>query len=103
MHNNITLGMPLCRIILDTLHMPQVVNTPMLPTKFVHIKHLDISVSSGRASLPYDYFSLVSFLDASPSLETLSLDVRRSFILSCKDIFMNLLDLSIQLSFLIFR
>jgi hypothetical protein len=59
----------------------------MLRTKFVHLKHLDISVSSGRASLPYDYFSLVSFLDASPSLETLSLDVRRSFIPSCKDIF----------------
>lgn len=53
----------------------EVVNTPMLRTKFVHLKHLDISVSSGRASLPYDYFSLVSFLDASPSLETLSLDV----------------------------
>lgn len=37
--------------------------------------------------MPYDYFNLVSFLDASPSLETLILNVRRSFIhSSCANI-----------------
>ncbi|KAJ1264381.1 hypothetical protein BS78_09G258800 [Paspalum vaginatum] len=52
------------------------VNTPMLPTKFLYLKHLTIAVTSGAAFSPsYDYFSLVSFLDASPSLETLFLDV----------------------------
>jgi len=53
----------------------QVVNTPMLPTKFIYLKHLTISIGSGPS---YDYFSLFSFLDVSPSLETLILDVRRS-------------------------
>ncbi|KAG2576908.1 hypothetical protein PVAP13_6NG051860 [Panicum virgatum] len=51
----------------------EVVNTPMLPTKFLCLKHLTICLRSGHS--PYDYFSLVSFLEASPSLETLSLDV----------------------------
>ncbi|KAL6856937.1 hypothetical protein ACP4OV_018319 [Aristida adscensionis] len=54
----------------------EVVNTPMLPTKFLYLKHLTISLISSRAFSPsYDYFSLVSFLDACPSLETLFLDV----------------------------
>ena len=53
----------------------QVVNTPMLPTKFIYLKHLTISIGSGPS---YDYSSLFSFLDVSPSLETLILDVRRS-------------------------
>lgn len=57
----------------------QVVNTPMLPSKFLHLKHLTISMISGSAFSPsYDYFSLVSLFDASPSLETLFLDVRCS-------------------------
>ncbi|KAG2583874.1 hypothetical protein PVAP13_6KG194906 [Panicum virgatum] len=51
----------------------EVVNTPMLPTKFLCLKHLTICLGSRHS--PYDYFSLVSFLEASPSLETLSLDV----------------------------
>ena len=49
----------------------QMVATPMLPTKFQFLKHLSISPPS------YDYFSLVSFLDASPSLKTWLLDVRQ--------------------------
>uniref|UniRef100_A0A0E0JPD2 At1g61320/AtMIF1 LRR domain-containing protein n=1 Tax=Oryza punctata TaxID=4537 RepID=A0A0E0JPD2_ORYPU len=63
---------------LDTLALSsndEVVNTPMLPTKFLYLKHLTICLSSGTFSPSYDYFSLVSFLDASPSLETLNLDV----------------------------
>ncbi|XP_052155912.1 uncharacterized protein LOC127773776 isoform X2 [Oryza glaberrima] len=62
------------RLLLRSLN--EVVNTPMLPSKFLHLKHLTISMISGSAFSPsYDYFSLVSFLDASPSLETLFLDV----------------------------
>ncbi|KAJ1264377.1 hypothetical protein BS78_09G258700 [Paspalum vaginatum] len=54
----------------------EVNNTPTLPTKFLYLKDLSIAVTSGAAFSPsYDYFSLVSFLDASPSLETLFLDV----------------------------
>ncbi|CAL5009633.1 unnamed protein product [Urochloa decumbens] len=51
----------------------QRVNTPMLPTKFLFLKHLSISLKFTSPS--YDYFSLVSFLDASPSLKTWLLDV----------------------------
>ncbi|CAL5004469.1 unnamed protein product [Urochloa decumbens] len=51
----------------------QRVNTPMLPTKFLFLKHLSISLKSTNPS--YDYFSLVSFLDGSPSLKTWLLDV----------------------------
>lgn len=58
----------------------QVVNTPILATKFLYLKHLYIYVSSGLSFSPsYDYFSLVSFLLASPSLETLNLNVRPMF------------------------
>ncbi|KAL6658765.1 hypothetical protein ACP70R_002805 [Stipagrostis hirtigluma subsp. patula] len=62
--------------ILDLTSDGEAVNTPMLPTKFLCLKHLSISMRSGLAISPkYDYCSLVSFLDASPSLETLVLDV----------------------------
>jgi hypothetical protein len=47
----------------------------MLPTKFLYLKHLTIIIRDGTLSPSYDYFSLVSFFDASPSLETLFLDV----------------------------
>ncbi|CAM0907265.1 unnamed protein product [Alopecurus aequalis] len=55
------------------------VDIPMLPSKLINLKKLEIGV---RASLEafspsYDVFSLVSFLDASPVLE--------SFILSVED------------------
>ncbi|KAL6658777.1 hypothetical protein ACP70R_002817 [Stipagrostis hirtigluma subsp. patula] len=54
----------------------EVVNTPSMPTKFLYLKHLNISVASGGTVSPsYDFFSLVSFIDASPSLETLILNV----------------------------
>ncbi|KAL6637129.1 hypothetical protein ACP70R_024701 [Stipagrostis hirtigluma subsp. patula] len=52
------------------------VNTPVLPTKFLFLKRLSITlVTDWTFSPSYDYLSLVSFLDASPSLETLLLDV----------------------------
>ncbi|PUZ43049.1 hypothetical protein GQ55_9G631000 [Panicum hallii var. hallii] len=59
---------------LDLRSGAEVVNTPMLPTKFLCLKHLTIRLP-GAFPGSNDYFSLVSFLDASPSLETLSLDV----------------------------
>jgi hypothetical protein len=50
----------------------QVVNTPVLlaPSKFLHLKYLNICITEA-----YDYFSLVSFLVAAPSLETFILSV----------------------------
>ncbi|RLN35008.1 uncharacterized protein C2845_PM03G26090 [Panicum miliaceum] len=51
------------------------VNTSMLPTKFLNLKHLSIQISGATLPPSYDYFSLVSFLDASPSLETWYLEV----------------------------
>ncbi|CAL5009538.1 unnamed protein product [Urochloa decumbens] len=49
---------------------------PMLPTKFLNLKHLAIQICWGTYSSPsYDYFSLVSFLDACPSMETWYLNV----------------------------
>jgi len=55
----------------------QAVNTPMLPTKFLNLKHLTIYIcEEGTISPSYDYFSLLSFLDASPFLETFFLKVR---------------------------
>ncbi|VAI53498.1 unnamed protein product [Triticum turgidum subsp. durum] len=64
---------------IETLYIEsqdEVVDAPMLPTKFLYLKHLTIFLRLGpNDSGTYDYFSLVSFLDASPSLETLTLDV----------------------------
>ncbi|XP_066351100.1 uncharacterized protein [Miscanthus floridulus] len=51
---------------------------PMLPTKFVNLKHLYTQITSSTLSPSYDYSSLVSFLDASPSLETWWLEVPRA-------------------------
>ncbi|KAE8802190.1 hypothetical protein D1007_22060 [Hordeum vulgare] len=50
----------------------EVANTAMVfaPSKFLHLKHLSISIA-----VPYDYLSLASFLQAAPSLETLKLNV----------------------------
>ncbi|KAL6659560.1 hypothetical protein ACP70R_003600 [Stipagrostis hirtigluma subsp. patula] len=63
---------------LETLNLTsenEVVNTPMLPIKFLYLKHLTISLILRLKSAPsYDYISLLYFLDASPSLETLSLE-----------------------------
>ncbi|CAL5009534.1 unnamed protein product [Urochloa decumbens] len=62
---------------LETLNLASSaeVDTPMLPTKFLNLKHLAIQISGATFSPSYDYFSLASFLDACPSLETWNLDV----------------------------
>lgn len=53
----------------------EMVNTPIESSKFLHLRHLGITITKVNSSPSYDYFSLVSFFDASPSLETLYLDV----------------------------
>uniref|UniRef100_A0A0D3GB96 At1g61320/AtMIF1 LRR domain-containing protein n=1 Tax=Oryza barthii TaxID=65489 RepID=A0A0D3GB96_9ORYZ len=49
----------------------EMVNTQMLPSKFYHLKYLNIALGGGT----YDYLSLVSFFDTSPFLETFNLNV----------------------------
>jgi len=56
----------------------EVVDTPMLPTKFLNLKHLSIWLLSSNTSRLYDFLSLVSFLDAAPCLETLVLSAPQS-------------------------
>ncbi|KQJ84739.1 hypothetical protein BRADI_5g22520v3 [Brachypodium distachyon] len=47
------------------------ISTPTLPSKFVHLKYLRFTLHEDEAISPaYDYLSLVSFLEASPCLET---------------------------------
>ncbi|KAL6603452.1 hypothetical protein ACP70R_043813 [Stipagrostis hirtigluma subsp. patula] len=55
-----------------TIHsQTEMVNTPMVPSRFLHLKLLTIAVGGHT----YDYFSLISFFVASPSLETFILNV----------------------------
>lgn len=53
------------------------VTTPMLPSKFLHLKKLEIRLYCWTLPSPpaYDVFSLVSFLDASPTLVSFILRV----------------------------
>lgn len=53
----------------------EMVNTPMSHSKFLHLKKLSLALVARMFTPAYDYFSLVSFLDACPSLVTLFLDV----------------------------
>uniref|UniRef100_A0A0D9ZR20 Uncharacterized protein n=1 Tax=Oryza glumipatula TaxID=40148 RepID=A0A0D9ZR20_9ORYZ len=58
----------------------EMTSTPVVPSKFLHLKFLEIYLKELFASLPsYDFFSLVSFLDASPALETFILHVEQRF------------------------
>ncbi|EAZ45278.1 hypothetical protein OsJ_29921 [Oryza sativa Japonica Group] len=50
----------------------QIVSTQTVPGKYLRLKHLHISLNR---SPNFDYLSLVSFLDASPSLETFILHI----------------------------
>uniref|UniRef100_A0A0E0M2Z7 F-box domain-containing protein n=1 Tax=Oryza punctata TaxID=4537 RepID=A0A0E0M2Z7_ORYPU len=65
-----------------TLHsIDERINTPMVASKFLHLKRLEIyfdSLDSDEAFPPeYDYLSLVSILDASPVLDTFILSVQQ--------------------------
>ncbi|KAF2915647.1 uncharacterized protein [Oryza sativa Japonica Group] len=53
----------------------EMVNTPMVPNTFLLLKYLCITLSAVTLSPSYDYLSLVSFLDACPSLDTFIVDV----------------------------
>ena len=54
----------------------QMVNVPMVSSKFLHLKFLTIIVTSvWDFHQEYDFLSLVYFIDASPSLETFILHV----------------------------
>uniref|UniRef100_R7W0P4 At1g61320/AtMIF1 LRR domain-containing protein n=1 Tax=Aegilops tauschii TaxID=37682 RepID=R7W0P4_AEGTA len=58
----------------------EMISTPMLPSKFLCLKYLHISLIGDEAISPaYDYLSLVSFLEASPCLETFILEVRQPY------------------------
>ncbi|XP_039816334.1 F-box/FBD/LRR-repeat protein At1g13570-like isoform X2 [Panicum virgatum] len=58
----------------------EIVNTPMAADKFLNLKYLRIHLTGfSKAFCPdYDYLSLVSFLDASPTLETFILSVKQN-------------------------
>uniref|UniRef100_A0A0D9XFI7 F-box domain-containing protein n=1 Tax=Leersia perrieri TaxID=77586 RepID=A0A0D9XFI7_9ORYZ len=63
---------------LETLiidYLDEMFNTPMVPNMFLHLKDLCITLSRETLSPTYDYLSLVSLLDACPSLDTFTLDV----------------------------
>lgn len=49
----------------------ETVSTPMVGSKFPFLKHLTVKLAAAPA---YDYCSLISFFDASPSLETFFLN-----------------------------
>ncbi|KAF8652189.1 hypothetical protein HU200_062921 [Digitaria exilis] len=51
------------------------VKTPMMSSKFLNLKYLDIYLMDGSELYRNDHFCLVSFLDASPALETFVLRV----------------------------
>ncbi|WVZ64354.1 hypothetical protein U9M48_013887 [Paspalum notatum var. saurae] len=68
---------------LETLNVTSAderVNTPMAAHKFLNLKYLKIHlIPFSKAFSPaYDYLSLVSFLDASPTLETFILIVKQN-------------------------
>ncbi|WVZ64614.1 hypothetical protein U9M48_014109, partial [Paspalum notatum var. saurae] len=57
---------------------PNTISTPMASGKFLQLKHLEIVVRSPIFCPDYDFYSLVSFIAASPALETLILLVNQS-------------------------
>ncbi|KAK3134440.1 hypothetical protein QOZ80_6AG0549180 [Eleusine coracana subsp. coracana] len=68
----------------------EMVNTPMVSGKFIHLKYLEIVLIKPSCTLDYDFCSLVSFLDGSPALETFVLRIevpaiRHDSILECSD------------------
>ncbi|VAI33676.1 unnamed protein product [Triticum turgidum subsp. durum] len=51
------------------------IDTPVLHSKFLHLKHLNVDLQAMTFSPTYDYCSLISLFDASPFLETLVMNV----------------------------
>ncbi|KAF2931824.1 hypothetical protein DAI22_05g239900 [Oryza sativa Japonica Group] len=60
--------------------LPEIINTPIAPLRFLHLKHLTVFLHTvPRVVSPtYDYLSLAYFLDASPALETFTLKVSQT-------------------------
>ncbi|KAF8684397.1 hypothetical protein HU200_044290 [Digitaria exilis] len=58
----------------------EIANTPMLHSKYVHLKNLSIALTAATFSPTYDYFSLASFFDACPSLEIFLLNVSSDYV-----------------------
>ncbi|CAL5041131.1 unnamed protein product [Urochloa decumbens] len=56
----------------------EIVNTPMVHGKFIHLKYLEIVLIKPSSSPDYDFCSLDSFLDGSPALDTFTLRRRNS-------------------------
>lgn len=59
---------------LDIESTKEMVNKPMVSSRFLHLKYLNIYVTMDN-SPRFDYYFLVSLIDASPSLASLVLDV----------------------------
>ncbi|CAM0952269.1 unnamed protein product [Alopecurus aequalis] len=55
----------------------EITNAPVVSRKFLHLKLLNLHLFGENFHRDYDYLSLVSFLDASPSLVTLRIIVHR--------------------------
>ncbi|KAF8660212.1 hypothetical protein HU200_057778 [Digitaria exilis] len=66
---------------MPTLETLESVNTPMVADKFLNLKCLQIYLSGDDEAFSpaYDYLSLVSFMDASPALETFILSVDQNY------------------------
>uniref|UniRef100_K3Y256 At1g61320/AtMIF1 LRR domain-containing protein n=1 Tax=Setaria italica TaxID=4555 RepID=K3Y256_SETIT len=66
----------------------EIANTPMVHGKFIHLKYLEIALIKPSSSPDYDFYSLDSFLDGSPALDTFTLRlpaIRHDSILECSD------------------
>lgn len=82
-YSKILTGLPICLYCSSHTLPPwsitdifmQIANTPMLHSKYIHLKNLSIALTAATFSPTYDYFSLASFFDACPSLEIFLLDV----------------------------
>ncbi|KAK3133740.1 hypothetical protein QOZ80_6AG0540390 [Eleusine coracana subsp. coracana] len=53
----------------------EMASIPIVPSRFCHLKYLNIHVPRVARHQAYDYFSFASFLDASPSLEHFALRI----------------------------
>ena len=73
----------------------QMANTPVPRSKFLHLKLLQISLVGMALSGAYDYLSLVSFLEASPRLETFILEVGYSHLASIPSVYCGTADVRI--------
>ena len=67
----------------------QIINAPVISSKFLRLKILNILLFSWHNPRHYDYLSLVSFFEASPSLEKFVLHV--SHCSPCKDYLITML------------